>query len=75
MSPHGDVISGDTILPARPAPCRCRGTTLVYQVRLLGFAEILFADKRRELEYRRTYRLLAEACPWRDNRRPGRLPS
>jgi hypothetical protein len=32
---------------------------LLYQPRLLAFAEVVFADKRRGLEYRRDYRLLA----------------
>jgi hypothetical protein len=33
--------------------------SLVYQPRLLGFAEVVFADKRRSLEHRRNYRFLA----------------
>ena len=33
---------------------------LVYQPRLLGFAEVVFADKRKGIEHRRPYRLLAE---------------
>ncbi|MBY0528487.1 MAG: DUF87 domain-containing protein [Gemmataceae bacterium] len=36
---------------------------IVYQPRLLGFAEVVFADKRKGLEHRRSYRLLAEAVP------------
>ncbi|HEV3260303.1 MAG TPA: hypothetical protein VG013_25840, partial [Gemmataceae bacterium] len=42
-----------------PAPV---GTTavLVYQPRLLGFAEVAFADKHKGIEHRRPYRLLAQ---------------
>jgi hypothetical protein len=35
--------------------------SLVYQARLLGVAEVLFADKKRGLEIPKSYRLLAEA--------------
>jgi hypothetical protein len=41
--------------PVRPAG----PVELVYQPRVLGFAEIVFADKKRDLEYRRPYRYLA----------------
>ncbi len=34
---------------------------LVYQPRVLGFAEVVFADKRKGLEHRRSYRLVAAA--------------
>ena len=44
------------VVPARAAV----PSELVYQPRLLGFAEIVFADKRRGFEQRRPYRLLAE---------------
>jgi hypothetical protein len=36
---------------------------LVYQPRLLAFAEVVFADKRKGLEFRRAYRRLAVAPP------------
>ncbi|MBV9124775.1 MAG: ATP-binding protein, partial [Planctomycetes bacterium] len=36
---------------------------LVYVPRLLGFAEVLFADRRKNLEHRRLYHLLAEVPP------------
>src|SRR5262249_39263811 len=51
-------------------PVRPGSAELVYQPRLLGCAEVLFIDKRRNLEYRRTYRYLAappapgEAANW-----------
>jgi hypothetical protein len=37
------------------------GAQLVYQARLLGFATVIFADKRKSLEQRRPYRFLAGA--------------
>ena len=37
------------------------GTDFVYQPRLLACAEVAFVDRRRGLEHKRTYRLLAEA--------------
>jgi hypothetical protein len=52
--------------PVRPVG----SAELVYQPRLLGGAEVVFADRRRNLEYRRTYRYLAvppapgEAANW-----------
>src|SRR5262249_8404174 len=47
-----------TIAPpdAPPPPKR----SLLYQARLLGFAEVDFIDKKRGLEYHRTYRLIAD---------------
>jgi hypothetical protein len=41
---------------AGPRPARAQ---VVYQPRVLGIGEVVFADKRRNLEYRRTYRYLA----------------
>ncbi len=37
------------------------GVQLIYQPRLLGFATVIFADKRKNLEHRRPYRFLAGA--------------
>ena len=47
-----------TVAPpdAPPPPKRA----IVYQARLLGFAEVDFIDKKRGLEYHRTYRLIAD---------------
>jgi hypothetical protein len=42
--------------PVRPAGAE----EPVYQAGVLGFAEVVFVDKRRGLEYRRPYRLLAK---------------
>jgi hypothetical protein len=39
------------------------GSPFVYQARLLGGAEVAFVDRRRGLEHKRTYRLLADAPP------------
>ena len=45
---------------------------MVYEARLLGVAEVLFASRKPKLEYRYTYRLVAEApddlnpTPWTD---------
>ncbi len=54
-------------LPLRPEPKSTaeakQKRTLVYRAKLLGFAEVLFADKKRNLEIRRKYRLIAEAPP------------
>jgi hypothetical protein len=41
--------------PVRPAG----PVELVYQPRVLGFAEVLFAERKRNVEFRRTYRYLA----------------
>lgn len=46
------VALGNPVRPAGPVE-------LVYQPRVLGFADVVFADKRRGLEYRRPYRYLA----------------
>jgi hypothetical protein len=57
------VLAGVTQLylplanPARPAG----PVELVYQPRVLGFAEVVFAERKRNLEYRRPYRYLAPA--------------
>src|SRR5262249_9479694 len=37
-----------------------RGSSLVYQPRVLACAEVVFTDRRKGLEHRRPYRLLAE---------------
>ena len=42
-----------------PIPATAKAE-LVYQPRVLGFAEVVFTDKRRGFEHRRPYRLLAE---------------
>jgi ribosomal protein L40E len=44
--------------PRRPLP---EGASVVYQPRLLALAEVSFVDRRRGLDHRRTYRLLADA--------------
>jgi hypothetical protein len=50
---------------------------VVYQPRVLGIGEVVFADKRRNLEYRRTYRYLAlppggdGAITWNTAEAPG----
>jgi hypothetical protein len=36
------------------------GVEMVYQPRVLGFAEVAFVDRRKGLEHRKVYRLLAE---------------
>ncbi len=36
------------------------GETVIYQPRLLAFAEVAFVDRRKGLEHRKTHRLLAE---------------
>jgi hypothetical protein len=46
------VPLGNPVRPAGPVE-------LVYQPRVLAFAEVLFADRRKNLEYRRAYRYLA----------------
>jgi hypothetical protein len=46
------VPLGNPVRPAGPVE-------LVYQPRVLGFAEVVFMDKKRDLEYRRPYRYLA----------------
>jgi hypothetical protein len=57
---------------ARPAQAQ-----VVYQPRVLGIGEVVFADKRRNLEYRRTYRYLAlppagdGAITWNSAEAPG----
>ena len=44
-------------LPTRDGP----PGGVIYQPRVLGFAEVAFLDRRRGLDHRQTYRLLAEA--------------
>lgn len=51
-----------TVLMPRPQPAPGEAEAeLVYQSRLLGIAEVVFANKRQELEHRRSYCLLADA--------------
>jgi hypothetical protein len=45
------VPVGNPVRPAGPVE-------LVYQPRVLGFADVVFADRRKNLEFRRTYRYL-----------------
>src|SRR5205814_1171005 len=45
------VPVGNPVRPAGPVE-------LVYQPRVLAFAEVVFADRRKNLEFRRTYRYL-----------------
>jgi hypothetical protein len=45
--------------PVRPAG----SVELVYQPRVLGGAEVVFVDRKKNLEYRRTYRYLAAPPP------------
>jgi hypothetical protein len=47
-------------LPVPPRSGR-NASAVVYQPSLLGFAEVVFADRRRGIEVRQTYRWLAEA--------------
>ena len=48
------------------------GGTLVFEPRVLGFADVAFIDRKHKLEYRHAYRLLAEPPdpvrpePWRE---------
>jgi hypothetical protein len=64
------------ITMARPAAAR----GLVYEPRLYGVAEVVFVDKKKGKEYRRTYRLLtmavrdAEMVRWGTAERAGDLP-
>jgi hypothetical protein len=46
------VALGNPVRPAGPVE-------LLYQPRVLGFAEVVFADKKQKLEHRRQYRYLA----------------
>ncbi len=61
---------------ARPAPAR----GLLAQLRLYGVAEVVFVDKKKGKEYRRTYRLLttpprdAETVRWATAESAGDLP-
>ncbi len=57
--PYYLPLQTDGIAP----PAEGTQRALVYQARLLGFAEVVFADKKRSLEIRRGYRLIAEAPP------------
>jgi Helicase HerA, central domain len=50
-------------LPVQQAVPAQGSVELIYEPRLLGFAEVIFSDRRRGLEHRRTYRLLAEPVP------------
>jgi hypothetical protein len=43
-----------------PVPPEAAGGSVVYQPRLLGAAEVVFADRRKGVEHRKTYRLLAD---------------
>src|SRR5205807_1878186 len=52
--------------PANPVGAAAEGhqeggsPVLVYHPRLLGFAEVVFADRKKDVEHRKVYRLLAE---------------
>jgi hypothetical protein len=60
--------------PVRPA-----GAQLVYQPRVLGAAEVAFADRKREVTHRQAYRLLAQptggAAAWQTAERLGAEPA
>ncbi|HJT76649.1 MAG TPA: hypothetical protein VJ739_05560, partial [Gemmataceae bacterium] len=76
-SPAGQVISADAVAHVAPvlaavtqyylalaSPARPGGPVeLVYQPRLLAFADVAFVDKRRNVEQRRPYHLLAVPPP------------
>jgi hypothetical protein len=83
------VVSSAPVLPSEIAqfylpitiarPAAARG--LVYQPRLYGVAEVVFVDKKKGKEYRRTYRLLtmppqdADTVRWATAERAGDLPA
>jgi hypothetical protein len=53
------AVAGVTQFYLATAPGRPVGAQVVYQPRVLAVGEVVFADKRKNLEYRRTYRYLA----------------
>jgi hypothetical protein len=53
------AVAGVTQFYLATAGARPAQAQVVYQPRVLGVGEVVFADRRRNLEYRRTYRFLA----------------